>query len=409
MASRENFWPANEIVNFLKIRGSYGVVGNDAIDNFRYVSTVGSGRNYTFGNDFYYIGYSPNAPANPDLKWEETSQTNFGFEATVFQDFNLTFDWYNKITTGILQPVQLPGYVGATGQPFGNVADMKNQGVELELGYGKQIGEFNFRINGNVAYLQNEVTFLGEGKEFLNGGAGVQNIAYPLTRTAVGQPVGAFYGFKTLGIFQNQEDIASYTNSEGKVIQPDAKPGDFRWADSNDDGTIDESDRTFLGSPLPDWTYGITLNAAWKSFDLLMFGQGVAGNKIFQGLRRLDIPSANFQKAALNRWTGEGTSNTFPRLTTDDSNHNFTNPSDFYLEDGDYFRIKTLQLGYTLPQALADRLHMQKLRVYASSNNLVTFTEYTGYDPEIGGGSLGIDRAFYPQSRSFLVGINVGF
>ncbi|WP_230679872.1 SusC/RagA family TonB-linked outer membrane protein [Pontibacter rufus] len=409
VASRENFWPSNEVVNFLKIRGSYGVVGNDAIDNFRYVSTVGSGRNYTFGNDYYYIGYSPNAPANPDLKWEETSQTNFGFEATIFQDFNLTFDWYNKVTTGILQPIQLPGYVGATGQPFGNVADMKNQGVELELGYGKQIGEINFRINGNVAYLQNEVTYLGEGKEFLDGGAGVQNIAYPLTRTAVGQPVGAFYGFKTLGIFQNQEDIANYTNSEGKVIQPDAKPGDFRWADMNNDGTIDASDRTYLGSPLPDWTYGITLNASWKSFDLLVFGQGVAGNKIFQGLRRLDIPSANFQRAALNRWTGEGTSNTFPRLTTDDTNDNFTNPSDFYLEDGDYFRIKTLQLGYTLPQALTDRMHMQRLRVYASSNNLITFTEYTGYDPEIGGGSLGIDRAFYPQSRSFLLGVNVGF
>ncbi|WP_242916714.1 SusC/RagA family TonB-linked outer membrane protein [Pontibacter liquoris] len=409
VASRENFWPENDLVNFLKVRGSYGVVGNDAIDNFRFVSTVGPGRNYTFGNDNYYIGYSPNAPANPDLKWEQTSQTNVGFEATIFQDFNLTFDWFNKKTTGILQPIQLPGYVGATGQPFGNVADMENKGIELELGYGKQIGELNFRLNGNVAYLQNEVTYLGQGKEFLDGGAGVQNIAYPLTRTAVGQPVGAFYGFKTLGIFQNEAEVANYKNGDGTVIQPNAKPGDFRWADTNNDGKIDESDRTFLGSPLPDWTYGITLNAAWKNFDLLIFGQGVAGNKIFQGLRRLDIPSANFQKAALGRWTGEGTSNTFPRLTTEDSNKNFTNPSDFYLEDGDYFRIKTLQLGYTLPQALTEKWHMQKLRVYASSNNLITFTEYTGYDPEIGGGSLGIDRAFYPQSRSYMLGVNVGF
>ncbi|MCJ8164412.1 TonB-dependent receptor [Pontibacter sp. E15-1] len=409
VASREDFWPTNEAVNFLKVRGSYGVVGNDALGNFRYISTVGANRNYTFGNDNYLIGYSPDAPANPDLRWEETTQTNVGFETTLFNDWNLTFDWYNKKTTGILQQIDLPGYVGATGRPWGNVADMENRGVELELGYRKTIGDVSFGINGNVSYLQNEITFLGDGKDFLEGGESIQNIAYPLTRVAVGQSYGAFYGFRTMGIFQNEAEVANYKGANGEAIQPNAQPGDFRWADLNGDGQINADDRTFIGKPLPDWTYGLTLNAAYKNFDLMIFGQGVAGNQIFQGLRRLDIPTANWQQSALGRWTGEGTSNDYPRLTTEDTNRNFTYPSDFFLEDGDYFRIKTLQVGYTLPGTLSSKLAMQKARVYVSSNNLLTFTKYSGYDPEIGGNIFGIDRAFYPQARSFMVGVNIGF
>ncbi|HEY0897392.1 MAG TPA: SusC/RagA family TonB-linked outer membrane protein, partial [Sphingobacteriaceae bacterium] len=193
------------------------------------------------------------------------------------------------------------------------------------------------------------------------------------------------------------------------LIQPDAKPGDFRWVDLNSDGKIDQADRTFIGDPTPNVSYGLTLNADWKNFDILVFGQGVSGNQIFQGLRRLDILNANWQSKALNRWTGEGTSNTFPRLSTNDANKNFSNPSDFYLEDGDYFRIKTLQIGYTLPSALTSKAGINRARIYVSSNNLVTFTKYTGFDPEIGtGGSYGIDRGIYPQSRSFLIGVNVG-
>ncbi|GAA4437761.1 TonB-dependent receptor [Pontibacter saemangeumensis] len=409
VASREAFWPSNNAVDFLKFRGSYGVVGNDALGDFRYISTVGSNRNYTFGNDNYLIGYSPDAPANPDLRWEETTQTNVGFEATLFRDWNLTFDWYNKKTSGILQQIDLPGYVGATGRPWGNVADMENRGVEVELGYRRNIGEVTFGVNGNVSYLHNEITFLGEGKEFLEGGEGVQNIAYPLTRMDVGEAYGAFYGFRTLGIFQNEAEVAGYQNTEGQPIQPNAQPGDFRWADLNSDGQINADDRTFIGKPLPDWTYGITLNATYNGFDLLIFGQGVAGNQIFQGLRRLDIPTANWQSEALGRWTGEGSSNDYPKLSTKDDNRNFTNPSDFFLEDGDYFRIKTLQIGYTLPASITSKVAMQKARVYISSNNLLTFTNYTGYDPEIGGSIFGIDRAFYPQARSFMVGVNVGF
>lgn len=409
VASQEEFWPAKNSVNFLKIRGSYGVTGNDILGDFRYLSTVGGGRNYTFGNNLYTIGYSPDAPANPNLKWEQTSQMDFGFDAVLFRDWSLTFDWFNKKTTGILQVVQLPAYVGATGSSYGNVADMANRGMELELGYQKQFGDVHFELKGNVSHVKNEVTFLGEDKAFLEGGAKLQNSAYPLTRTAVGHPIGAFFGFKTNGIFQNQKEIENYVGPDGNPIQPDAVPGDFKWTDTNKDGTITDADRVFIGNPIPTWSYGFTLNAAWKDFDLLIFGQGVAGNKIFQGLRRLDIPTANWQTTVLNRWHGEGTSNTYPRLTIKDQNKNFSYPSDFHLENGAYCRIKTLQIGYSLPKTLIQKIGMQKIRIYISSHNLFTITKYTGFDPEIGGSSYGIDRAIYPQARSFLLGLNVTF
>ena len=411
VASRENFWADNQIVNFLKFRGGYGVVGNDNIGDFAYLSTIGGGRNYSFGTgDTYLIGYSPNAPSNPDLKWESTSQTNIGFEATVIKDITVSFDWYKKATRDILQNPRIPLYVGAISNPAANVADMENTGVELELGYRKKLGEFDFSVNGNVSYLKNKVTNLGRGIQYLSGGQSLQSTSYPITRTAIGQPFNAFYGFKTNGIFQNQQEVDVYVGKDGKKLQPNAVPGDFRWVDVNGDGQLtDEGDRTFLGNPTPSWTYGFTLNSAYKGFDLVLFVQGAAGNKIFQGLRRLDIGAANWQTKALGRWTGEGSSNDYPRLTTKDNNRNFTNPSDFYLEDGSYCRIKSLQLGYSLPSSLLKKAHIERFRVYVMSENLLTLTKYTGYDPEIGGGVFSIDRGIYPQARSFMLGVNATF
>ncbi|WP_422354012.1 SusC/RagA family TonB-linked outer membrane protein [Roseivirga pacifica] len=409
VVSGEEFWPENNVINFLKLRGSYGVVGNDNIGDFAYISTIGGGRNYTFGNDQFTIGYSPDAPANPALKWEETAQTNIGFEANVFEDFRVTFEYYNKVTSGILQNPRIPGYVGAIGNPAANVGDVKNDGFEFELGYQKEIGDFQFGVNGNVSYLKNEVTFLGDGVEYLDGGVGFQASSAPITRTAVGQPINAFYGYKILGIFQNAADVQAHTSTDGTVIQPNAQPGDFIWADLDDDGQINEQDRDFIGSPIPDWSYGITLKANYKAWDFTLFAQGVAGNEIFQGLRRLDLSNANYQNAALGRWTGEGTSNTYPRLSDNDPNQNFSRPSSFYLEDGDYFRIKNLQVGYTLPNSVSSKVGMKQARVYVMAENLVTFTKYTGYDPEIGGGVMSIDRGIYPQARSFMLGVNVTF
>lgn len=409
VVSKEEFWPLEDAVQFLKLRASYGVTGNDVLGNFRFVSTVGGGRNYSFGFDNYLIGYSPDAPANPDLKWEETSQLNFGLDANFLSNFSLSLDWFQKETKGILQALQLPGYVGATGTSFGNVADMENRGFEIELGYQQQMEDFGFEVSANASYLENEVTFLGDGKEFLEGGTTLQSSNYPITRTAVGQPIGAFYGFRTNGIFQTEEEVAGYVGPSGEPIQPDAVPGDFRWTDSNDDGVIDEADRVFIGNPIPKWSYGLTLKANWKNLDLLVFGQGVAGNDIFQGVRRLDIPTANWQTKTLGRWTGPGTSNAYPRLSLQDGNNNFSNPSDFFLEKGDYFRIKTLQVGFSFPKMWLDGAGLNRLRLYVSATNLLTFTDYSGFDPEIGGDSFSIDRAIYPQARSIMLGVNLNY
>jgi TonB-linked SusC/RagA family outer membrane protein len=407
VVSRENFWPENNYVSFLKIRGSYGVNGNDNIADFLYLATVSGGRNYTYYYDNYQIGYSPNAPSNPDLQWEETTQADIGLETTLFSDFRLVLDLYSKKTTGMLDRFQLPAYVGAIEDPIANVASMTNKGIELELSYRKQIKAVNFEVKANGSYLKNEITDLGSVE--YRTGAYFQSSSYEISRLEVGQPIGAFYGFEVLGIFQSNGDVQNYVNEDGDLIQPNAKPGDFKYADLNGDGVINSDDRTFIGDPTPTFSYGFTLAADWKGFDILVFGQGVAGNDIYNGLRRLDIPSANFSTDALDRWTGVGTSDTYPRLVTGDPNKNFSNPSTFHLSSGAYFRIKTLQIGYSLPRNVVQKIGMQQLRFYLSSNNLFTITKYDGFDPEIGGGSYGIDRGYYPQARSFSIGINVTF
>lgn len=407
--SKEGFWKDNTVVTSLKLRGGYGVTGNDAIPDFGYVSTIGGGRNYTIGNSGNVtIGNSPNAPSNPDLKWEQTAQTNIGVDAKLFNSLTMTVEVYKKKTTGILQYVTLPGYVGATGSPLGNVADMENKGLEIELGYHKKFGNFNFSANGNVTYLKNTVTSLGEGKTYIPGDASFQSMG-PVTRTQVGQTYNTFYGYQTAGIFQNMAEVNAYKNASGGLIQPNARPGDFRWVDTNGDGVITADDEKNLGSPVPKYTFGLTLNFEYKGFDLMVFTQGAAGNKIFQGLRRLDIGTANYQTDALSRWNGDGTSNTFPRLTTNDTNGNFTNPSNFYLENGDYLRIKVVQLGYSLPSSVISKIGASKVRLFMTGQNLFTLTKYTGYDPEIGGNVMGIDKGYYPQARTFMFGANLQF
>ncbi|PCH52926.1 MAG: SusC/RagA family TonB-linked outer membrane protein [Flavobacteriaceae bacterium] len=407
---KEDFWKDNDIISRFKIRGGYGITGNDGIPDFGYLALISGGRNYTFGQDGTSIttGYSPNAPDNPDLRWEETAQLNIGFEAKLFNKLNVTFDYYKKTTSGILQYNDIPGYVGATGSPLGNVADMENSGLELELGYHDTYGEVNFSANGNVSYLKNEVTNLGLDKKFIAGGANFQAMG-PITRTQVGESYNSFYGYQTDGIFQNVAEVDAYRNNAGDLIQPDASPGDFKWVDANGDGSITDDDKTFIGSPLPKLTFGITLNTDYKGFDFMLFTQGVSGNKIFQGLRRLDIPTANYSSVALSRWTGEGTSNNFPRLVDGDPNGNFSKASNFYLENGDFLRLKTIQIGYTLPSEIMSKIGAQKLRLYITGENLVTLTKYTGYDPEIGGNILGIDRGYYPQAKSMMLGINLQF
>ncbi len=408
---RENFWPKNSVVNTLKIRGGYGVIGNDAIDNFRYLATVVGGYNYAIGTSgAVTTGYAPETLDNPDLRWEQTTSSDIGFDAQLFNSLNLTVNWYNKKTSGILRQVVIPGYVGVSANPWDNVADMRNTGIEVELGYRKQIGDLNLSVNANFSYLKNEVTHVAADTNFLGGSAGFQSMGN-VTRIQVGQPFNAFFGYKRLGIFQNEQDILNHKNKSGNPIQPNARPGDFIWADLNGDGVItsDDGDRTFLGSNIPKYTFGFTVNLEYKGFDLMMFAQGVAGNKIFQGLRRLDILTSNFPAKALSRWTGEGTSNDYPRLISTDPNNNFNWMSDFYLEKGDYVRLKVVQLGYTVPNKLLTKAGISRLRFYVTAENLLTLTGYSGYDPEVGGGVFGIDKGQYPQARSIMGGIQLQF
>lgn len=408
--SKEDFWKENKAINSLKLRAGYGITGNDAIKENGFLALIEGGRNYTFGSAGTIIsqGSSPSAPPNPDLRWEQTAQMNIGFDVKLFNDLNFTIEYYNKKTTGILQQVELPGYVGATGKPLGNVADMQNKGLELELGYRKKIGEFNLSVNGNFSYLKNEITYVGEGKQFIEEAATFQSMG-DITRSQIGSAYNSFFGYKSAGIFQTQDEINANKNASGGLIQPKARPGDFRWTDINGDGVINADDRQILGSPIPKYTFGLTLNLEYKGFDLMVFTQGVAGNKIFQGIRRLDILNSNYQTNVLSRWTGPGTSNTYPRLTNDDTNGNFGYMSDFYLEKGDYLRLKILQLGYSLPKKVIEKVGAQKIRFYITGENLFTLTKYTGFDPEIGGNVFGIDRGYYPQARTFMFGANVQF
>ncbi|MFC4476545.1 SusC/RagA family TonB-linked outer membrane protein [Flavobacterium chungangensis] len=409
VVSKEGFWKENNVVNTLKFRGGYGVVGNDNIEEFKYRATVVGGYNYAIGNSgSITTGYGNSTLPNANLGWEETSQTTVGLDAKLFNDFSLTLDYFKKSTKGILRNVVIPGYVGATDAPSANIADMDNSGLEVELGYKKRLGDFNLGVNANFAYLKNEITYVGSSTNFIVGDASFQSMG-PVTRTQVGHSFNEFYGFKTAGIFQNEAEVAAYKNANGALIQPNARPGDFRWVDTNGDGAITEDDKQFLGTNIPKYTFGFTVNLDYKNFDFMAFTQGAAGSKIFQGLRRLDVLNANYQTKALERWVGEGTSNDYPRLTNNDPNKNYTNMSDFYLEDGNYLRLKVVTLGYTMPASLSSKIGADKLRFYLTGENLITFTKYTGFDPEIGGQVFGIDKGVYPQARSILFGANVQF
>ena len=410
--SREDFFPKNKVVSNLKLRANYGVVGNDAISNFGYAAIIAGGYNYTLGYPTQTIitGYAPTSIENPDLHWEETSQLDVGFEALVINTLTVNFDVYKKKTDGILRPVVIPGFVGVSNAPVANVATMENSGVELELAYRKKIGQLNISASGNISYLKNNVTHVAADTNFISGDASFQTMG-AITRTQVGQPYNAFFGYKSAGVFQNQAEIDAYRDKNGGLIQPNAKPGDFRWLDLNGDGKItsDNLDKTFLGSSLPKYTFGLTVNAEYKGFDFMIFLQGAAGSKIFQGLRRLDIGNANYQTSILGRWTGDGSTNELPRLTAADPNGNYSKMSDWYLEKGDYTRIKLMQLGYSLPSNLINKIGATRVRFYITGENLFTITGYTGYDPEIGGQVFGLDRGVYPQARSILGGVQIQF
>ena len=393
----------------LKLRASWGKNGNENIDDFRYIVLTTTGNNYILGNGESVInGVKPNGLSNPDLKWEESEQTDIGLDFG-FMNNALTFsvDWYKKKTNGMLMTMAIPSYVGEN-KPIGNVGKMENSGIEFELGYKFNVADATFNFRGNASYLKNELVELGNdtGWATYDSFQGVGTI----TRAMNGEPFPYFYGLKTDGIFQTQAEIDSYVGPDGTPVQPDAKPGYVRFVDINNDGKIDDNDRTKIGKGMPDWTFGFNFTAAWRGFDFSMMWQGTAGNDVFDATRRIDIRSTNMPAWMLNRWTGPGTSDKYPIFIVGDSSDNWKS-SDLYVYDGSYLRLKNIELGYTLPENITRKVFINRLRVYVSAENLFTFTKYHGFDPEIssGGTSLGVDYGVYPQARVWRVGFNLEF
>lgn len=391
-----------------KIRLSWGKNGNENIGNFKYTVLTSPGNNAIFGSSENVInGVKASGLANPDLKWEESEQLDFGLDFGFFNNaLTFTADYYKKKTNGMLMEMNIPFYVGEA-KPIGNVGKMENSGIELEAAYKFRVSDWNFRVSANASYLKNKLIEYGNesGWENLDSFQGTGDIS----RAENGKPFPFFYGYKTAGIFQNTDEVKAYKNDKGELLQPTAVPGDVRFVDVDGNGIIDANDRTDIGKGMPDWTFGFNLGVSWKNFDLNMMWQGTAGNDIYDATRRTDIATSNLPSWMLNRWTGEGTSNRIPRFVQGD-NVNWQS-SDLYVYDGSYLRLKNIQLGYTLPAALTQKVFISSLRFYVAAENLFTFTKYHGFDPEIssGGTSLGIDYGVYPQARVWTISASLSF
>lgn len=388
----------------LKFRASWGKNGNENIGDFRYtvLTTSGGTSNYYFGRQASMVyGSKANGLANEDLKWEESEQTDLGLDFGFWNNkLTFTVDYYIKKTNGMLMDMPIPSYVGET-RPIGNVGDMENSGIEFELGYKFNISDANFSIKGNASYLKNKLKNLGNDTGFLN--YGISQFSDGGTRAENGEPFPFFYGYRTAGVLQNAAQAAEYSAKYNTT----ANPGDLIFVDMNGDGQITSDDRTKIGKPTPDWTFGLNFDAEWKGFDLNLFFQGVSGADIFDATWRQDIASGNYPTWVLDRWTGEGTSNKLPLLKLGDSRNWVC--SDIYIQDGSYLRLKNISLGYTLPRNLTKKVYIERFRVYVRAENLFTWTKYWGFDPEIGSSSssMGVDYGVYPQARTWTVGFNV--
>lgn len=394
----------------MKIRVSWGKNGNEAINSFLYTANVAMGSNYAFGggsSQQVMPGSKPSGTPNKNIKWEESEQTDLGIDLGFFgQALTFTADYFKKTTNGMLKEMSVNSYLGES-KPWGNVGVMENSGVEFELAYKYHHNDFNFRVAGNISYLKNKLVDLGNGVgyETYDNVHQIGNVS----RAENGMPYPFFWGYKTNGIFQNQSEVDSYVNAQGKKLQPNAQAGDVIFVDYNGDGVIDDADKTMIGKGDPDWTYGLSLTASWKNFDLNMLWAGSIGNDIFDATRRLDLRYVNLPQEMINRWHGEGTSNTMPRFTWTNDNDNYR-ASDLYIHDGSYLRLKNIQLGYTLPQMLTRKVFINSLRFYIAVENFITITSYKGLEPEISYGTQsGIDRGYYPQSRTFTIGANIKF
>jgi TonB-linked SusC/RagA family outer membrane protein len=412
VVSEESFF-GDGMIEFMKVRASYGVSGNDKIGLFRYRGLLGGEAQYSF-NDQLVTGVAMGTFGNKGLKWETTHQTNIGVDLTVLDGkLDITTDYYVKNTRDLLFQPDVSAIVGPYGAgsnpPVINGGDVKNSGLEFLINYNNQIGAFNFNIGYNVTTISNRVTALPTGVDFFEYGDFSVGTTKP-TRMQVGYPMGYFFGYETDGIYQTAEEI-----SERGVTQEDAKPGDLRFVDKNGDGIVnfgDNSDKTRIGSPIPDVIMGLNLGFNVKGFDFSATLYSSIGNEILRNYER-DQPLANTLSYRINRWTGAGSTNEHPRQfisTSEISRNNII--SEYYVEDGSFLRIKNIQVGYTIPETITQKIGVRKLRAYVSANNLATFTKYMGYDPDFSTNDplvSGIDYGYYPQAKTFMAGLTLNF
>tara|TARA_B100000953_G_scaffold24468_1_gene20022 strand:- start:5148 stop:8168 length:3021 start_codon:yes stop_codon:yes gene_type:complete len=405
--SDEDFINDNGALNFLKLRGSYGIIGNDRIPAFRYASLLNGEGAYVFDDEIIF-GKASGALGNPEIKWEKQKTLDIGLDARFFNSsVDVTIDYFKKKTEDLLVIPQVSGILGVaapgSSAPFVNGGGVENEGLEFSIGYNQVVNDnFKFNVNYNLTALRNEVLYVNSESGFIPGG--VFGIGQePPSRMEPGKPIGYFYGLETNGIFQTQAEV------DAAATQANAAPGDIRFVDQNGDGVIDSDDRTDIGDPIPDLTMGANIGFTFKNWDFNAYAFASLGNEIVRNFER-NQPNTNRTNAFLGRWTGPGTTDSFPRVTVGaTSNNQF---SDFFVEDGSYLRLQNVQIGYTLDSDLIANTGVEKFRVYASVNNAFTLTEYSGYDPSASNGAPiggGIDQGFYPVPRIYMLGINMKF
>lgn len=420
VVSNENFFKQQSGIDFLKLRASWGQVGNQNIDDFQFASPINTSTGYNSGNPaaFYVFGTSktnvpgayPSRLSNPFVRWETSEQTNIGIDAHFLNArLEAYADFYVKTTKDWLVQAPILATAGA-GAPYINGGDVKNTGVELSVLWKDRVGDLGYRIGANGAYNKNVVGNIPTEDGIIHGPTGqLFDNSDEFYRAQNGMPIGYFWGYKTDGLFQNYEEIEAWKGAGKGILQPDAKPGDVRYVDVNADGKIDAADKVNLGVGMPKFVFGFNAGIDYKNFDLSIVANGVLGNHLVQSYRNHTNKQANYTTAILQRWTGEGTSNRIPRVTETNVNWQF---SDLYLQKGDFLRISNITLGYDFSRLIKWN-YLSQLRVYAQAQNAFTFTKYDGMDPEIGYGTSGwvsgIDLGYYPRPKIFLVGVNVKF
>ena len=395
VASQEGFWKnMPRWWNYLKVRGSWGKNGSiGALSNYLYATTMVSNSKYAFGDDSNYQytqAVTPNSMGNKKLSWETSTQFDLGLDARFFNSrLDLTIDWYSKKTDDLLVTGLKPSLIaGGTFSPM-NAGSVSNKGLEVELGWRDHIGGFKYGVRGNFSTLKNKVTYLSPGIDYISGYSRLND---PLTIFEKGAEVWHFYGYKFKGV--------------------DPKTGEPTFEDINHDGVITTDDRTNIGSAIPKVSYGITIDAAYKGFDFIVFGSGVAGNKIYQSLFSSDRTTGNRLKSVWydDRWSPNHTNAAHPAANADLSKYAI---SDAMVFNGSYFKIKQIQLGYTLPKSLMRKLLVENLRFYVSLENFFTFTSYKGFDPESSststGSGQGVDTCTFPVSKKVVLGLNLTF